>query len=413
MQNKVKVNGVWVDVDPSVKVNGAWQGVSESYTKVGGVWTPVYKRFPDVTTSGFTVTTDETYVYYTTDVNTTTSRTSASIQLSQHSGDPIQFDYLMVGGGAAGASYARGVTFGGSYWYSRQCCDYWGNYYNYQFDSLWIGRPVNLGGGAGGVITGSSSFTPNTSYDFLIGASQAKPALVLNVIGRGNSATRNGWSPAATTSEQDTTCSALGLTAYRGASPNTSNTNAGANFSGRIDDTSSQSVSYSNQTDSSESRTASTSSSGPNINGSLYPLGSSTDDRGTLLDCRGRSPWPFTRLGMENGPAYMTGNGYGQDGVAGQTAGTFLSCEITATPSLAVTGVTNTVEFFTSTQTVDGANYQALGLEVAYGGGQFKSGSTDNSAIAGSGGPIVSNSNSLQSVGGIVRIRVLRSALGI
>lgn len=166
---KAKISGTWKDVDPKVKVGGVWKDATESWVKVGGVWKNSYYRYPIV--SGGTLTSDATYYYR-------TFTDSTQIQNFTIERAPLQFDYLVVGGGGAGGSDTSTVAVGADTCYNQCftiCFDYWGNLnpcsYNcnpYSCNTRnWYKH--NAGGGAGGVITGSIKYNPGV-YEIKVGA---------------------------------------------------------------------------------------------------------------------------------------------------------------------------------------------------------------------------------------------------
>lgn len=144
---KVKVGGLWVDVDPKVKSGGVWTDINESWVKEGGVWKKSYSRYPTV--SGGTLTADSTYYYMDFTTSTATENTTTGTLVVED--QPITVDYLLVGGGGPGISWDR-IT-------GQR---YYGSFYNF--------RNVRTlyGGGAGAVVSGSTTLNPGT-YSVSVG----------------------------------------------------------------------------------------------------------------------------------------------------------------------------------------------------------------------------------------------------
>lgn len=150
---KVKVGGVWKDVDPRVRASGAWKNVDQAWVKVGGAWKQGYNRYPVV--SGGTLTADATYYYRTFTDSSTTGAVTGTLSIQFQ---PLAFDYVLVGGGGSGDAWPGHGVFAISA--NR-------SYYDAYF-SL---RTVVQGGsgGAGGVVSGNTTLNAG-SYSIRVGA---------------------------------------------------------------------------------------------------------------------------------------------------------------------------------------------------------------------------------------------------
>jgi hypothetical protein len=234
---KTKVGGNWKDANPYVKVAGAWKEATYAFTKVGGVWKQAFQKYPVVT--GGTLTSDATYYYRTFTANDTLTITGDK---------PLAFDYVLVGGGGGGGEVMK-YNYGQCYYSTmiKSCCldcgncsqngwliscyqDFQGFYYCNGLDVWACGRP-NLsltfdggGGGAGGVVTGSTVMAPGSANI---------------VIGQGGAG--GVYSPYDTPKNGGNT-TAFGVTAYGGGAgggaspsqPGASGGGSGANVSGSI-----------------------------------------------------------------------------------------------------------------------------------------------------------------------------------